>query len=260
MRYAGIVAALPFLRRERYRTLSQRRLGTRPLPVMGKTLREPIERVQCQKTCRVNFDSRRRCGPHLVHLSLDLVRPNGERIVHSGECQPRRRNRDYSGSIVWADSSFRNLQKRQGACSVIFQRQPPFFDLPNRGGLFCGLLGALLVLNAACYDGPFGRHLSQYDSRFSTAYRPRNSQTMFSLCDVFISLGHSIPFPHESIPVGRRHFHHISHLRVCAKLHTSNPAALRSKTSHWGVTPYRQCRQAGEESSFTVSRPTGRAA
>jgi hypothetical protein len=61
-----------------------------------------------------------------MHLSLDLVRPKGERVVHSGECQPRLRNRDYVGSIVWAGGSFRNLKKSQGACSVIFQRQPFF--------------------------------------------------------------------------------------------------------------------------------------
>jgi hypothetical protein len=59
-----------------------------------------------------------------MHLSLDLVRPNGERVVYGGECQPRLRNRDYAGFIFWVGGSFRNLKKDKGAFSAIFHGIP----------------------------------------------------------------------------------------------------------------------------------------
>jgi hypothetical protein len=46
-----------------------------------------------------------------MHLSLDLVRPNGERVVYSGECQPRFRERDHFGFPLWLRGSFRYLKE-----------------------------------------------------------------------------------------------------------------------------------------------------
>jgi hypothetical protein len=59
-----------------------------------------------------------------MHLFLDLVRPKGECVVYSGECQPRLRKGGHFGSIVWADGSFRNLEKDQGTFAAVFHGFP----------------------------------------------------------------------------------------------------------------------------------------
>jgi hypothetical protein len=55
-----------------------------------------------------------------MHLSLDLIRPDGERVADGCEYQPRLRNRDYSRFILWVVGSFRHLKKDHGPCSAIF--------------------------------------------------------------------------------------------------------------------------------------------
>jgi hypothetical protein len=67
---------------------------------MGKTMRERLDRVESQKTCRVNLGIAATEAPRTNATFLDLVRPNGERVVYGGECQPRLSNRDYFGFIV----------------------------------------------------------------------------------------------------------------------------------------------------------------
>ncbi len=62
-----------------------------------------------------------------MHLSLDLVGPNGERVVHGCKCQPRFRNRDCSGLIFRVVDFFGNLKKDQCPFSAMFHgipRQP----------------------------------------------------------------------------------------------------------------------------------------
>jgi hypothetical protein len=66
-----------------------------------------------------------RSGRQLMHLFLDLVRPNGERVVYSGERQPRFRQGSYFGFVFRVVGSFRSFQKDQGACSAMFHGVPP---------------------------------------------------------------------------------------------------------------------------------------
>jgi hypothetical protein len=59
-----------------------------------------------------------------MHLFLDLVRPNGERVIDGGKCQPCIRKGGRFGFDFWTGGSFRNLKKKQGPRSVIFHGIP----------------------------------------------------------------------------------------------------------------------------------------